>query len=150
MKYLISVPDPSEEKLFYSCNDEDIKTARIGYLRMDFGTGSEFHSTWWDTNPEMNDGAFKNDFETVIKGLRDNLLYSRGLMSAMIETMISLDLGDRGRGVKIETDSNIFYLRCAPQAGDYDCYCYCYDRGLLEQAMGEDMCEEEKIGMEMN
>ena len=45
-----------------------------------------------------------------------------------------------------------FFLRCAPQAGDYDCYCYCYDRGLLEQAMthGEDMSEEENIGMEMN
>ena len=50
----------------------------------------------------------------------------------------------------MQTDSHIFCLRCAPQAGDYDCYCYCYDRGLLEQAMGENMCEEEKIGMEMN
>ena len=52
----------------------------------------------------------------------------------------------------MQTDSHIFCLRCAPQAGDYDCYCYCYDRNLLEQAMaqGEDMGEEENIGMEMN
>ena len=54
--------------------------------------------------------------------------------------------------IKGQTNSHIFFLRCAPQAGDYDCYCYCYDRNLLEQAMaqGEDMGEEENIGMEIN
>ena len=54
--------------------------------------------------------------------------------------------------IKGQTNSHIFFLRCAPQAVDYDCYCYCYDRSLLEQAMaqGEDMGEEENIGMEMN
>ena len=53
--------------------------------------------------------------------------------------------------ITMQTDSHFFFLRCAPQAGDYDCYCFCYDRELLEQAMvqGEDMSEE-NIGMEMN
>ena len=67
----------------------------------------------------------------------------------------------KGITVKIDADlhaqvrqyieaNGIYYLRCKPQPGDYDCYCFCYEREMLEQAMAEDMTEEENIGMEMN
>ena len=71
-------------------------------------------------------------------------------MGKFIRENPSLDLGSRGNGYKIQTDEHTYYLRCKPQPGDYDCYCFCYEREPLEQAMTEDMAEEEKIGMEMN
>ena len=147
MKYSISTPDPSEEKLFYSCGDDGIRNARIGQLQMDFGSGMEFHSRWFENNPEMCDSTFKQSFGELFNSMRNNLLSSRGLMSAMLKTMTSLDLGDNVKGVKVETDDNVFYLRCSPQSGSCDCCCYCYDRGLLEQAMSEEIVEEPAMQM---
>ncbi len=147
----ISAVDKSEEKLFYSCNDEGIKAARVGHLRLDFGSGKEFYGTWFENSAELNDQEFKYEQSMVINSLRCTLLKNRESMSEYIQEHDSLDLGDRGSGFKVQTDSNVFYLRCFPKAGEYDCYCYCYDRELLEQAMsqtdGEDMAEEEETQM---
>lgn len=147
----ISAADKSEEKLFYSCDDEGIKAARVGHLRLDFSSGGQFYGTWFENNTDLNDQAFKDDQNMVINSLRNTLLKGREAMSDYIREHDSLDLGGRGNGFKVQTDSNVFYLRCLPKAGEYDCYCYCYDRELLEQAMsqtdGEDMAEEEEIQM---
>lgn len=145
VKYTFLMPDRSEEMLFYSCDYENIQAARIGHLRIDFGGGEEFHSTWWDTTPNMNDSNFKKDLGAVVNSLRNNLLSDRELMQTLLRTMDSLDLGDRGKGLKVQTDRNVFYLRCLPQAGEYDCYFYCYDRELLEQAMSQDESMDEEI-----
>lgn len=145
VKYTFLMPDRSEEMLFYSCDDEEIQAARIGHLRIDFGSGEEFHSTWWDTTPEMNDSGFKKDLGAVVNSLRNNLLSDREFMAALLRTMDSLDLGGRGKGLKVQTDRNVFYLRCLPQAGEYDCYCYCYDREMLEQAMSQNEMMDEEI-----
>lgn len=146
-RYAVTAADKSEEKLFYNCDDEGIKAAKIGHLRMDFGNGRQFFSTWWDNGTGMNDGSFKRDLGRLIDSLRKTLLSDRSLMADFICKTDSLDLGDRGNGFKVQTDDNVFFLRCLPQAGEYDCYCYCYDRELLEQAMSqtdsEDMAEEE-------
>ncbi|MBR1383745.1 MAG: hypothetical protein IJ555_08045 [Ruminococcus sp.] len=146
MEITISAADRSEEKLFYNCDDEEIKAAKIGHLRMDFGNGRQFFSTWWDNGTDMNDGSFKRDLGRLIDSLRKTLLSDRSLMADFIRKTDSLDLGDRGNGFKVQTDDNVFFLRCLPRAGEYDCYCYCYDRRLLEQAMSqtdsEDMAEE--------
>lgn len=151
MRCKISVADKSEEKLFYSCDDEGIKAARVGHLRLDFGSGKEFYGTWFEGSAGLNDQAFKDNQNMVINSLRNTLLKNREAMSDYIREHDSLDLGGRGDGFKVQTDSNVFYLRCFPKAGEYDCYCYCYDRELLEQAMGqtddENMAEEEETQM---
>lgn len=153
MNYTISAANKSEEKLFYSCNDEGIKAAHVGHLRLDFGSGKQFYGTWFENNTELNDQAFKDEQNMVINSLRSTLLKNRETMSEFIQEHESLDLGDRGNGFKVQTDSNVFYLRCFPKAGEYDCYCHCYDRELLEQAMGqtdgEDMVEEENSDIMM-
>ena len=150
MKISITAADKSEEKLFYACDEEDIVISKIGHMRLDFGNGRQFYGTWFSGNDELNDEDFKAEFNEVTKILRSDLLKDRSAMDKFIREHPSLDLGSRGNGYKVQTDEHTYYLRCKPQAGDYDCYCFCYERELLERAMTEDMAEEEKIGMEMN
>ena len=123
--------------------------SKIGHMRLDFGNGRQFYGTWFSGNDELNDEDFKAEFNEVTKILRSDLLKDRSAMDKFIREHPSLDLGSRGNGYKVQTDEHTYYLRCKPQPGDYDCYCFCYERELLEQAIVEDICEEEKIGMEM-
>ena len=149
MKISITAADKSEEKLFYACDEENILAAKIGHMRFDFGTGRQFYGSWFGGNDELNDDEFKAEFNEVTKILRSDLLKDRSAMDKFIREHPSLDLGSRGNGYKVQTDEHTYYLRCNPQPGDYDCYCFCYERELLEQAMVENMTEEENIGMEM-
>ena len=149
MKISITAADKGEEKLFYACDEEEIKAAKIGHMRFDFGTGRQFYGSWFGGNDELNDDEFKAEFNEVTKILRSDLLKDRSAMDKFIREHPSLDLGSRGNGYKVQTDEHTYYLRCNPQPGDYDCYCFCYERELLEQAMVENMTEEENIGMEM-
>lgn len=150
MKTEIKAADKSEEKLFYVCDEKDILAAKIGHMRFDFGSGRQFYGTWFGGNDELNDDEFKAEFNEVTKILRSDLLKDRSAMDKFIREHPSLDLGSRGNGYKVQTDEHTYYLRCKPQPGDYDCYCFCYESELLEQALSEDIAEEEKIGMEMN
>ena len=147
MKTEIKAADKNEEKLFYVCDEKEIKTAKIGHLRLDFGSGKQFYITWFGGNPGLK---FLKEYNILMKILRKDLLKDRSAMDKFIREHPSLDLGSRGNGYKIQTDEHTYYLRCKPQPGDYDCYCFCYERELLEQAMAEDMTEEENIEMEMN
>ena len=149
MKIKITAADKGEEKLFYACDEEEIKASKIGHMRFDFGSGRQFYGSWFGTTSELNDDEFKAEFNEVTKILRSDLLKDRTAMAKYISENPSLDLGSRGNGYKIQTDEHTYYLRCKTQPGDYDCDCFCYERDLLEQAMAEDICEEEKIGMEM-
>ena len=142
--YVCWDPDENERELFFSSAKDEFKNACIGYVRIDFGNGSEFWHKWFGSNEQLNTSQFKKDLELVIESLREDWLKDRSTMKQFAESIPLMDLGDRGIGFKMQTDSHIFFLRCAPQAGDYDCYCYCYDRGLLEQAMGQGVDESEE------
>lgn len=150
--YVCWDPDENERELFFSSTKDEFKNACIGYVRIDFGNGSEFWHKWFGSNEQLNTSQFKKDLELVIESLREDWLKDRSTMKRLADSIPLMDFGDKGIGFRMQTNSHIFFLRCAPQAGDYDCYCYCYDRNLLKQAMaqGEDMSEEENIGMEMN
>ena len=150
MKISITAADKSEEKLFYACDEENILAAKIGHMRFDFGNGRAFYGSWFGGNVALNDDEFRTEFNEITKELRQGLLKGRTEMAKYITENQSLNLGSRGNGYKVQTDEHTYYLRCKPQPGDYDCYCFCYERELLEQAMSEDMAEEEKMGMEMN
>lgn len=150
MKISITAADKNEEKLFYACDEENILAAKIGHMRFDFGNGRAFYGSWFGGNVALNDDEFRAEFNEITKELRQGLLKDRTAMAKYISENPSLNLGSRGNGYKVQTDEHTYYLRCKPQPGDYDCYCFCYEREPLEQAMTEDMAEEEKIGMEMN
>ena len=135
-RIMITKPEKNEHELFYS--ESKAEAACIGHLRIDFGKGDEFWSTWWphkgETESELNDAEFKETIDHVINTFRKHLLQDRNSMGSYLKRLPTEKIGE-WQGFKAECNGYNFYVRCKPQAGDYDCYCYCYDRELLEQAM---------------
>ena len=142
-------PDESEKKLFYSDDREKTDNACVGHLRIDFGTGKEFWHSWWPHNGEtkfgLNNEKFKETLEHVIYALRGSLLNSRRSMEDNLGKMPASELND-WKGLKVECEGYDFYLRCKPMPGNYDCYCYCYDKQMLEQALQEEQNEDIQMG----
>ena len=136
MKYELKCADTEQKTLFYSDCEPALRNACIGYVRMDFGSGSEFWTTWWGNREDMNDGNFKAELNSVVNSLRkDGLLKNRSEMQRACGNNSGLALGE-AHGFSVETDKNIFLLRCQPGQG-YDCYLYCYDKQELELAQSQ-------------
>lgn len=133
MKYELKCADTEQKSLFYSDCEPALRNACIGYVRMDFGSGSEFWTTWWGNREDMNDGNFKAELNDVVNSLRkDGLLKNRSEMQRACGNNSSLAMGE-AHGFSVETDKNIFLLRCQPGQG-YDCYLYCYNKQELQLA----------------
>ena len=131
MKYQIKCGDAEQKSMFYSDCEPALQNACVGHLRMDFGSGNEFYSSWFESRENLNDSAFKAELQEVVNELRrDGLLKNRREMQRFCDANQSLNL-DESCGFSVETDSHIFLLRCRPERGNYDCYCYCYDKREL-------------------
>lgn len=131
MKYQIKCADAEQKSMFYSDCEPSLRNACVGHLRMDFGSGNEFYSSWFGSREDLNDSAFKAELQEVVNELRrDGLLKNRREMQLFCDAHQSLNL-DESCGFSVETDSYIFLLRCRPERGNYDCYCYCYDKREL-------------------
>ncbi len=131
MKYKIKCADTEQKSMFYSDCEPALRNACVGHLRMDFGSGNEFYSSWFGSREDLNDSAFKAEFNEVVNELRrDGLLKNRREMQRFCDAHQSLNL-DENCGFSVETDSHLFLLRCRPERGNYDCYCYCYDKREL-------------------
>ena len=117
--------------MFYSDCEPALRNTCVGHLRMDFGSGNEFYSSWFGSREDLNDSAFKAELQEVVNELRkDGLLKNRREMQRFCDAHQSLNL-DESCGFSVETDSHLFLLRCRPERGNYDCYCYCYDKREL-------------------
>ena len=78
MKHQIKCADPEQHSMFYSDCEPALRNACVGHLRMDFGCGSEFYSTWWGNRDDLNDSTFKAELNDVVNELRkDGLLKNR-------------------------------------------------------------------------
>lgn len=131
MKYQIKCGDAEQKSMFYSDCEPALRNACVGHLRMDFGSGNEFYSSWFGSRDDLNDSAFKAELQEVVNELRkDGLLKNRREMQRFCDAHQSLNL-DESCGFSVETDSHLFLLRCRPERGNYDCYCYCYDKREL-------------------
>lgn len=131
MKYQIKCADAEQKSMFYSDCEPALRNACVGHLRMDFGSGNEFYSSWFGSREDLNDSAFKAELQEVVNELRrDGLLKNRREMQRFCDAHQSLNL-DESCGFSVETDSHLFLLRCRPERGNYDCYCYCYDKREL-------------------
>ena len=147
-RIMITKPEKNEQELFYS--ESKVEAACIGHLRIDFGKGNEFWSTWWphkgETEGGLNDAGFKETISHVVDIMRNHILRDRNSMGVYLKTLPTEQFGD-WQGFKAECGGYDFYVRCKPQAGDYACYCYCYDKELLEQAMsGQDETDDIEMG----
>lgn len=143
MKYELKCADAEQKSLFYSDCEPALRNACIGHVRMDFGSGSEFWTTWWGNREDMNDGNFKTELNDVVNSLRkDGLLKNRSEMQRACGNNSGLALGET-HGFSVETDKNIFFLRCQLGQG-YDCYLYCYNKQELELAQSQLQDQEQE------
>ncbi len=137
MRYQLKCADPEQKSMFYSSCKPALRNACVGHLRMDFGSGNEFWSTWWGNRDDLNDSTFKAELNDIVNGLRaDGLLKNRSEMHRICSEKKSLALGE-SHGFSVETDNHIFLLRCHPERGNYDCYCYCYNKRELQLAQSQ-------------
>ncbi len=118
------------------------QTGAIGYLRGDFGSADTgFYTTWFDENEALKSDAFKAELDDVINALRFNesyggLLKSRSAMlrygtahpDSIFEERYTAEYGFR-----IDTGSFAYLLRCNPVKGDYNFYCWCFQKPTLDR-----------------
>ena len=133
----IRILTPTERRYTYSEGQNiDELTGCIGHLRADFGSGGEgFYSTWNDHIAELKSQAFKDEIDTVINALRsDVFLKNRTAMSKYCYSHPEASYGnDREWGVRVDTDSYAYLMRLNPYRGEYNLYCYCYERNKLDR-----------------
>lgn len=115
-----------------------MQTGLIGYLRADFGsTGKEFYSTWNDFRKNLKTDEFKKEFDAVINNFRfgdGNFLGGRSDMSKFCYAHPeSRYADDRNHyGVRVDTEQYSYLMRLNPNRGEYNLYCYCYQREWLD------------------
>lgn len=132
---------PSEREYTYSAlrdQGRDESTGCIGHLRADFGSGGGgggFYSTWWDHIAGLKSQAFKYEIDAVINALRSNGFLA--CRDAMVKYCYSHPVAGYGNdwewGVRVDTESYAYLMRLNPHKGEYNLYCYCYERDRLDR-----------------
>ena len=152
-KMQIGAAAADEVLLTYSDSKAPHDLACAGHLRMHFGgSGAEFQSSWFAHQEVLNTASFREDLQETIERLRHDLLLTRADMQRYIsnhEGAAILRNDHPGKVFRAETDHNVFYLRCVPARGDYDCYCYCYNKAMLEQALAIEQVQEQREELQM-
>ena len=118
-----------------------MQTGSIGCLRADFGqNGNEFYSTWTDHRIEMKTDRFTEEFDRVINALRTEECYG-GLLRTRSSMNIYCNAHSSGHvegndckehGFRVDTEGYAYLLRLNPNRGDYNVYCHCYQRHMLD------------------
>ena len=128
----------AERKYTFSQSQQlSMQTGLIGYLRADFGsTGKEFYSTWNDFRKDLKTDDFKKEFDLVINSYRfgdGEFLSGRSTMSKFCyEHPESSYEDDRNQyGVRVDTERYSYLMRLNPNRGEYNLYCYCYQKEWL-------------------
>ena len=92
----------------------------VGYVRMDFGSGNEFWTTWCGNREDLNDRQFRAELNEVVNQLRkDGLLKDRYSMHKLCANISNLALGE-SHGFSAESENHLFLFRCLPLPGNYD------------------------------
>lgn len=133
-------PAGNEQGFCFTHYNAPSDRACIGHLRGDFGeTGTTFHHTWWPHNAHLITPSFNTELKDVITGLRQNgLLKDRKTMlarSMRFRTAIIPTEGRNTMAFRIETPEHLFYLRCIPNKGEYNFYCYGYNKTMLMEVL---------------
>jgi hypothetical protein len=138
--YTIELVPVCEISLLFSDDKNDAERVCIGHLRVDFGrSGSEFWLTWFDHCSELKTCSLRKELDAVVNHLREdgNMLHSLTELSKYCRTHrdahLPLAFRDDSYGFKIYTKAHCYYIRAMLTQGDYNIYCYCYNRERLEQ-----------------
>ena len=136
-------PMTLQERLYSYSQSQQItmQTSCIGHLRADMGKdGDEFWSTWDDHRADKKTEEFKAEFDEVINALRSDesfggILKSRSALSHYCYSHPESSFGGAGRefGFRADTAQYSYLLRLNPNRGEYNLYCYCYERKWLDR-----------------
>ena len=123
----------AERKYTFSQSQQlSMQTGLIGYLRADFGsTGNEFWTTWNDFRKDLKTDEFKAEFDDVINELRNgDVLADRKAMSSYCYSTPDSSFNDERNhhGIRLDTDKFSYLMRLNPNKGEYNLYCYCYQK----------------------
>lgn len=129
-----------EEQLYTYEQSQQLRgqTGSIGHLRGDFGHGNEFYTTWYDHIPSLKTQEFKDDLDMVINTLREKgrLLHDLSSMQNNVWNQPESRFEEgysRSCGFRADTEHYAFLLRCTPMRGEYNFYCFCYDKQSLDR-----------------
>ena len=136
MKMDYRVLTEAERKYTFSQSQQlSMQTGLIGYLRADFGSnGNEFWTTWNDFRKDLKTDEFKAEFDEVINGLRDgDVLSGRKAMSSYCYSTPDSSFNDdcNHYGIRLDTGKYSYLMRFNPNRGEYNLYCYCYQKEWL-------------------
>lgn len=120
---------PDEKALFYSSKSTTLP--RIGYIRADFGhSGDALWHSWFSGDARSyNTPEFRAELHVLMECLRINLLSSREGMHQYLREHPGLLLEDgyvKVVGYRVQTEKYVYYIRCTPSHGYYDCHIFCY------------------------
>lgn len=142
MDMTIRAMTPAERNYCYSQSQQiSMQTGLIGHLRADMDSnGKGFFSTFFDFRADLKSEDFKAEFDEVINALRfdenyGGALKDRSALAAYCRrTPESSFCGDgREFGFRADTEQYSYMLRLNPNRGEYNLYCYCYQRKWLDR-----------------
>lgn len=138
---IIINPLTIEERKYTYAQSTQIRgqTGSIGHLRGDFDTGEQFYTTWNEHSSSLKTPEFISELDSVINELRSNscgLLKSRRSMVDFARK--NPESSFKGAytteyGFRVDTEKHSYLLRCNPTQGDYNFYCFCYQREWLNR-----------------
>lgn len=133
---------PERSYTYSQSRQISMQTGFIGYLRADMDSDGEgFFSAWNDFCKDLKTQAFKDEFDEIINGFREDgyFLHNRAALSKYCNTHPDASFGkdslgnEREYGVRINTDQYAYLMRLNPHKGEYNLYCYCYVREWLDR-----------------
>ena len=142
MEIIINPLTIEERKYTYAQSTQICgQTGSIGHLRGDFGTGEQFYTTWNEHSSSLKTPEFISELDSVINELRSSacgLLKSRRSMVDFARK--NPESSFKGTytteyGFRVDTEKYSYLLRCNPTQGDYNFYCFCYQREWLDNHM---------------
>ena len=134
-----------EFSFMFAPQNENENRGCICYIRgyFDSSIDERFQASAMIENKEnyqkFHTDDFRRECDNIINYFRFQsdtpILKSRIRMhNAAYDTKAEHYAGDKEIfGFRVTTEQNVYYFRCDPRQGQYNLYCYCYDRQKLEK-----------------
>ena len=142
MDMTIRAMNPVERNYCYTQSQQiSMQTGLIGHLRADMdSSGTGFFSSFFNFRADLKTEDFKTDFDAVINALRfdenyGGILKDRSALSSYCHEIPESSFGGDGRefGFRVDTKQYSYMLRLNPNRGEYNLYCYCYQKKWLDR-----------------
>ena len=142
MDMTIRAMNPAERNYCYAQSQQiSMQTGLIGHLRADMdSSGTGFFSSFFNFRADLKTEDFKTEFDEVINALRfdenyGGILKDRSALSSYCHGIPESSFGGDGRefGFRVDTKQYSYMLRLNPNRGEYNLYCYCYQKKWLDR-----------------